>query len=120
MAGFLYRLRALPYDLAIRLSSRVKGRNNMLDFRDDYKEMIRREIHKAANSVRHEERPKWKRVEPWHVCFLSDKHGSHKWCTIFLMLMGTGMESHLNAHPMPTPSGLGKKSYNNLGTTNLN
>jgi hypothetical protein len=55
----------------------------MLDFRDDYMEMTRREIHKAANNFRQEERPNWKRVEPWPVCFLSDKHGSHKWCIDF-------------------------------------
>ena len=55
----------------------------MLDFRDDYMEMIRREIHKAANNFRQEETPNWKRVEPWHVCFLSDTHGSDKWCIDF-------------------------------------
>jgi hypothetical protein len=89
----------------------------MFDFRDDYMEIIRKEIHRAADNFRQEERPNWKRVEPWHVCFLSDKCGSHKWCVDFLMLMGTGMEFHLNAHPMPTLSGLGKKSHNNLRTT---
>jgi hypothetical protein len=46
----------------------------MLDFRDDYTEMIR-EIHRAANIFRNEERPDWKKVKPWHVCFdvVSDK-----------------------------------------------
>src|SRR6266446_3960531 len=78
IAGCLYRLSGLTYDLLILLPSRVKGRNNMLDFRDDYMETIRREIHIAAHSFRQEERPNWKRVEPWHVCFLSDK-----WCIDF-------------------------------------
>jgi len=55
----------------------------MLGFRDDDYIRTIKEIRGAANNFREEERPSWKRVEPWNVCFLSDNRGYHKWCIHF-------------------------------------
>jgi hypothetical protein len=55
----------------------------MFDFRTDYMETIRKEIHDSANRVRQESKPNWYRVREDHVCFLSDYLGNHKWCIDF-------------------------------------